>query len=47
VIELTSTSTLRFDLGRKFSLYLDVLKVPEYFLFDPLEELPAGKFLCG
>ena len=24
-----------------------MLKVPEYFLFDPLEELPAGKFLCG
>lgn len=35
VIEVTSTSTRHVDLGRKFALYRDVLKVREYFLFDP------------
>ena len=35
VIELTSSSTRRADTGRKFELYRDVLKVREYFLFDP------------
>jgi Uma2 family endonuclease len=38
VIELTSKSTRREDLGRKFKLYRDVLKVREYFLFDPHRE---------
>jgi hypothetical protein len=38
VIELTSKSTRREDLGRKFKLYRDVLKVREYFLFDPYHE---------
>jgi Uma2 family endonuclease len=38
VIEVTSKKTRREDLGRKLELYRDVLKVPEYFLFDPLEE---------
>lgn len=36
VIELTSSSTRREDLGRKFRLYRDTLRVKEYFLFDPL-----------
>jgi Uma2 family endonuclease len=36
VIELTSSSTRRNDTGKKFELYRDVLKVREYFLFDPL-----------
>ncbi len=35
VIELTSSSTRREDLGRKFVLYRDTLRVKEYFLFDP------------
>lgn len=35
VIELTSSSTRREDTDRKFRLYRDVLKVREYFLFDP------------
>jgi Uma2 family endonuclease len=36
VIELTSSSTRHADTNRKFRLYRDVLKVREYFLFDPL-----------
>jgi Uma2 family endonuclease len=36
VIELTSSSTRTEDLVTKFTLYRDVLKVREYFLFDPL-----------
>jgi Uma2 family endonuclease len=36
VIELTSGSTRKEDLEGKFRLYRDVLRVPEYFLFDPL-----------
>jgi Uma2 family endonuclease len=35
VIELTSSSTRRNDTGKKMRLYRDVLKVREYFLFDP------------
>src|SRR5262245_11659947 len=35
VIEVTSPSTARVDQRRKFELYRDVLKVREYFLFDP------------
>ena len=38
VIELTSKSTRREDLGTKFRLYQDVLKAREYFLFDPFAE---------
>jgi Uma2 family endonuclease len=37
-IEITSKSTRREDLKKKFELYRDVLKVAEYFLFDPREE---------
>jgi Uma2 family endonuclease len=35
VIELTSSSTRAEDTKKKFKLYQDVLKVSEYFLFDP------------
>jgi Uma2 family endonuclease len=35
VIELTSASTRDEDVEDKMWLYRDVLKVPEYFLFDP------------
>jgi Uma2 family endonuclease len=35
VIELTSSSTRREDTNTKHELYRDVLRVPEYFLFDP------------
>lgn len=38
VIELTSSSTVNEDLESKFALYRDVLRVQEYFLFDPLRE---------
>lgn len=34
-IELTSSSTRREDLEVKFTLYRDVLKIREYYLFDP------------
>jgi Uma2 family endonuclease len=36
VIELTSSSTRHEDRHRKFQRYQDVLRVPEYFLFDPM-----------
>ena len=35
VIELTSSSTRKEDTHKKKALYQDVLKVREYFLFDP------------
>jgi Uma2 family endonuclease len=38
VIEITSKSTRREDEGKKSTLYRDVMKVPEYFLFDPTED---------
>jgi Uma2 family endonuclease len=38
VVELTSKSTRREDQGGKLALYRDVLKVREYFLFDPYGE---------
>lgn len=38
VIELTSPSTRKEDLEKKFALYRDVLLVSEYFLFDPRAE---------
>ena len=47
VIEVTSRTTARFDQRRKFELYRDVLKVREYFLFDPREKTLAGASLCG
>ena len=38
VIELTSKTTRREDVETKFELYRDVLRVKEYFLFDPFED---------
>jgi len=38
VVEVSSRSTRREDVHRKFALYRDVLKVREYFLFDPFGE---------
>jgi Uma2 family endonuclease len=38
IIEVTSRKTARIDLGEKMDLYRDVLRVREYFLFDPYEE---------
>jgi Uma2 family endonuclease len=38
VIELTSKTTKSEDVKKKMALYRDVLKVPEYFLFDPLRD---------
>lgn len=38
VIELTSKSTRKEDLNKKFRLYREVLRVEEYFLFDPYAE---------
>jgi Uma2 family endonuclease len=38
VIELTSKTTLKEDQGKKYLLYQDVLRVREYFLFDPRGE---------
>jgi Uma2 family endonuclease len=38
VVEITSKSTRREDQDKKFALYRDVLRVPEYFLFDPRAE---------
>src|SRR5216683_1069782 len=38
VIEVTSSSTRSEDMKKKFLLYQNVLKVPEYFLFDPFED---------
>jgi Uma2 family endonuclease len=38
VIEITSKTTRREDQTKKLVLYRDVLKVPEYFRFDPTED---------
>jgi len=38
VIEFTSKSTRHEDTAKKLALYRDVLKVKEYFLFDPRNE---------
>lgn len=38
VIELTSSTTRHEDRIRKYKLYQDVLKVKEYFLFDPRQD---------
>jgi Uma2 family endonuclease len=38
VVEITSKSTRREDKSTKRILYRDVLKVPEYFQFDPTED---------
>ena len=38
VIEITSKSTKREDKTKKWELYRDVLKIAEYFQFDPTED---------
>ncbi len=38
IVEITSKSTRRQDQNRKWKLYRDLLKVPEYFQFDPTED---------
>jgi Uma2 family endonuclease len=38
VIEITSRTTRREDQQKKRLIYRDVLKVPEYFQFDPTED---------
>jgi Uma2 family endonuclease len=38
VIEVTSKTTRKKDEGKKRDLYRDVLRVPEYFQFDPTED---------
>jgi Uma2 family endonuclease len=38
IVEITSKSTRRVDEVKKFALYRDVLRVSEYFLFDPRAE---------
>lgn len=38
VFELNSSTTRREDQAKKWTLYRDVLKVPEYFLFDPTQD---------
>jgi Uma2 family endonuclease len=38
VVEITSESTREEDQGTKRAIYQDVLRVSEYFLFDPFEE---------
>ena len=38
VIEVTSKTTRREDQGKKRTLYQDVLRIPEYFQFDPTED---------
>jgi len=44
VIEVTSSSTRSEDIKKKFLLYQNVLKVQEYFLFDPFEEYLEPSF---
>jgi Uma2 family endonuclease len=44
VIELTSSSTRNEDIRTKLALYRDVLRVPEYFLFDPYEDYLDPRF---
>jgi Uma2 family endonuclease len=38
IVEITSKSTKKEDLKTKFGIYRDILKVSEYFLFDPRAE---------
>jgi Uma2 family endonuclease len=38
IIEITSKTTRREDQNKKLVLYRDILKVPEYFQFDPTRD---------
>ena len=44
VVELTSSSTRHTDTKRKMALYQNVLKVKEYFLFDPYDDYLVPRF---
>lgn len=44
VIEVTSSRTRHEDTRRKFEVYRDVLRVPEYFLFDPFGDYLTPPF---
>lgn len=39
VLEVASPSTVRKDLGEKKELYANVLKVKEYYIYDPYHEI--------
>ncbi|WP_433934563.1 Uma2 family endonuclease [Sorangium cellulosum] len=45
VIELLSESTESVDRGEKMRIYAKVLRVPEYFLFDPMKSALEGHVL--
>ena len=47
VIEITSKTTRKEDTDKKFVLYRDVLKVKEYFLFDPFGDYLKPERLRG
>jgi Uma2 family endonuclease len=38
IVEITSKSTKQKDKKKKFAIYRDILRVFEYFLFDPTED---------
>jgi Uma2 family endonuclease len=38
IVEITSKSTKAEDRKKKFEIYRTILRVPEYFLFDPTED---------
>ena len=42
VAEITSKTTKREDLTTKLAIYRDILRVPEYVLFDPTGGLPRS-----
>jgi Uma2 family endonuclease len=44
IIELTSKTTTTEDTETKMELYRETLQVPEYFLFDPLEDYLEPSF---
>ena len=39
VLEVASTSTYKEDIGRKMELYTSILKVKEYYIYDPYGEI--------
>ena len=43
VIEVTSKKTQREDKGKKWEIYQNILKVPEYFQFDVTRRLSKSK----
>ncbi len=42
VFEISSETTSKIDTGTKLLLYQNVLRVPEYFLFDPLRRVSVA-----